>query len=84
LELYVQAGIPAAKVLQMATWNAAMYTGRSADYGSIAVGKKADLILVDGNPVNDISNIRNTKLVIANGRLYNPADLYKAISVKPL
>jgi imidazolonepropionase-like amidohydrolase len=84
LELYVQAGIPAAKVLQMATWNAAVYTGKSADYGDIAVGKKTDLILVDGNPTNNISNIRNTRLVIANGRSYDPALLYKAISVKPL
>ncbi len=84
LELYVQAGIPAKKVLQLATWNAAVYTGRSAEYGAIATGKKADLVLVEGDPTEDISHLRNTKLVMANGRLYNPAVLYKAISVKPL
>ena len=84
LELYVEAGIPAEKVLQMATWNAAVYTGRQKEFGDLSVGKKADLVLVEGNPVKNISNIRNTILVLANGRIYNPVALYKAISVKPM
>ena len=83
LELYVQAGIPAAKVLQLATWGPAVYTGKSAQYGNIEIGSKADFILVDGNPVQNISDIRNRKLVFANGKVYDPSTLYSSISVKP-
>ncbi len=82
LELYVKAGIPANKVLQLATYGAAKYTGKDKMYGSITEGKPADFILVNGNPFEDISNIRNTKLVMANGKIYNSAKLYNAISIK--
>lgn len=84
LELYVKAGIPAAKVLQLATLGTSTYTGKAADYGSVAAGKKADLVLVNGDPVQDIRNIRRTSMVIANGKMYDPAKLYAAISVKPM
>ena len=83
LELYVQAGIPAAKVLQIATWVPARYTGKASEYGIIAVGRKADFILVDGNPLQNIRDLRNKKLVFANGNIYDQAKLYSAISVKP-
>lgn len=83
LELYVKAGIPAEKVLQLATFGTAEYTGKSKDLGSIKVGKTADMVLVAGDPVQQISNIRKTKLVIKNGVIYDPAKLYKAISVVP-
>ena len=82
LELYVKAGIPAAKVLQLATMGTASYTGKANECGSIQRGKKADMILVEGNPVEDISNIRNTAWVIKDGILYNPAVLYKAIAIQ--
>lgn len=84
LELYVLAGIPAAKVLQMATWGPAVYTGKSSEVGYIAVGRNADFILVDGNPVQNISNVRKTRLAFTNGMIYDPASLYKSVSVKPL
>jgi len=83
LELYVQAGIPTEKVLQIATYIPAVYTGKSKEYGHIAVGSKADFILVDGNPVQNISDLRKRKLVFANGNMYDPGKLYSAISVKP-
>ena len=79
LELYARAGIPAEKVLQLATFGPAAYIGRSKEIGSISAGKKADMILIDGNPVENISNIRKTKLVIKDGILYDPAKLYEAI-----
>lgn len=84
LELYVKAGIPVEKVLQLATLGCAEYTGKSGEYGQIATGRKADLILIEGNPVKDIGSIRNTTLVITNGMMYHPAALYQAISVKPM
>ena len=46
LELYVQAGIPAAQALKIATWNGAKYSDRLNDLGSIDRGKRADLLLV--------------------------------------
>src|SRR5205823_6961479 len=50
LELYVRAGLSPAQALQIATWNGARFTGRLAELGSIELRKRADLILVDGDP----------------------------------
>jgi len=83
LELYVRAGIPSNKVLQLATYGAAVYTGYGKEYGSIEEGKSADIILVEGNPVEDITNLHRTKLIITQGRIYDPAKLYTAISIVP-
>jgi len=81
LELDVQAGIPAALVLQNATLNAARIMSLDKDLGSISPGKLADLILVDGNPVANISDIRKTVLVVKDGVLYNSAELYAELGV---
>jgi hypothetical protein len=83
LELYVKAGIPAEKVLQLATYGAAVYTGKSKSLGSISVGKVADLVLVAGDPVKNISDIRHTKLVIREAVIYDTNKLYKAVSIEP-
>lgn len=64
LELYVKAGIPANEVLRIATWNGATYARVLGDRGSIDRGKRADLILIDGDPTQDISSIRNVALVL--------------------
>jgi imidazolonepropionase-like amidohydrolase len=83
LELYVQAGIPAPRVLRIATSGAARVAGRDRDLGAIAPGKLADLILVDGDPAQRISDLRRTSLVVKDGMLYYPAALYRAIGVQP-
>jgi imidazolonepropionase-like amidohydrolase len=83
LELHVQASIPAARVLQDATLNAARIMNMDRDLGSIAPGKLADLTLVDGDPVANISDIRKTALVVKDGVLYRPAELYSALGVEP-
>jgi len=83
LEMYVQAGIPAADVLRIATLNGARVLKRDAELGSIAAGKLADLILVDGDPARRIGDIRNTDLVIKDGKLYEPAALYRSFGVQP-
>ena len=83
LELDVQAGIPAAQVLQDATLNAARIMSMDKDLGSIAPGKLADLVLVDGDPTTDISNIRKTVVVVKDGVLYKPAELYTELGVTP-
>ena len=83
LEMYVQAGIPAPDVLRIATLNGAKVLERDAELGSIAPGKLADLILIDGDPARRISDIRNTDLVIKDGKLYEPAALYRSFGVQP-
>ncbi|MFL6208999.1 MAG: amidohydrolase family protein [Pyrinomonadaceae bacterium] len=84
LELYVAAGIPAPKVLQMATLGAARVMKRDAELGSLAPGKLADLILVDGDPSSHISDIRRVSTVVKDGVVYQTAALYQAIGVRPV
>jgi imidazolonepropionase-like amidohydrolase len=83
LELHVQAGIPAPRVLQDATLGAARIMKLDGELGSIAPGKLADLVLVNGDPVTSISDIRNTALVMKNGVLYKPEELDAALGVRP-
>lgn len=78
LELYVAAGIPAAEVLALTTLGAAKVMGQDKVSGSIAVGKRADLVLVDGDPLADIGAVRRTQVVVARGRIYDPARLLRA------
>jgi len=83
LELYAQAGIPPGRVIQLATIGAARIMHHDAERGSIAVGKLADLVLVDGDPTQRISDIRRTSLVVKNGIVYRPAELYGVLGVRP-
>jgi imidazolonepropionase-like amidohydrolase len=75
LELEVQAGIPPAESLQIATWNAARLLKPKKELGSIAAGKRADFLQVEGNPAEHISDIRRWLLVMKDGTLYTGGDL---------
>ena len=83
LELYVMAGMTPAQALSVATWNGARYSKVLEDRGSITAGKRADLVLVDGDPTRDITDIRKIALVLKDGNAYYPAELYAEIGVKP-
>jgi len=83
LELYAQAGIPNAEVLKIATLDSAGVVGVADQTGSIEPGKVADLVLLDGNPLEDISAIRRGVLVMKGDTLYRPAELYRAAGVEP-
>jgi hypothetical protein len=83
LELYAKAGIPPAEVLQIATLGAASVAHLSDELGTIVPGKRADLILVDGNPAERISDVRKVLLVVRNGVVYEPAALFRSVGVKP-
>ena len=76
LELYSQAGIPNADVLRAATITSAKVAGKDKEVGTIETGKKANLILIDGDPLKNISDIRKVELTIKNGNLYEPKALY--------
>ncbi|HEX4649219.1 MAG TPA: amidohydrolase family protein, partial [Steroidobacteraceae bacterium] len=82
LELYVRAGLSPAEALQVATWNGARFTGRLTDLGSIEPRKRADLVLVDGDPTRNISDIRRISLVMKDGVIYFPAAVYEAVGVR--
>jgi imidazolonepropionase-like amidohydrolase len=83
LELYVEAGLAPARVLRMATLDAARHMKRDRRSGSIAPGKDADLILVDGDPSRDIRDLRRVHLVIKGGRTLRPSALLDAVSIRP-
>lgn len=74
LELFVEAGLSPLDSLRTATVNVAAYFNRSDSLGSIARGKLADMVLLDGDPLVDISNIRRIAAVVADGRLFEGAE----------
>ncbi|MDA1082117.1 MAG: amidohydrolase family protein [Gemmatimonadetes bacterium] len=75
LRSFVDAGMTPFEALQTATVNPARML--SIDAGSIEVGKLADILLVDGNPLADIGAAHRVRQVIANGRVYTMAELLK-------
>jgi len=81
LELYVQAGLPPPAVLRIATIGAAKVMKRDRESGSIAPGKQADIIIVDGNPAERISDIRRIKTVVKQGVLYDAKELEARIGL---
>lgn len=83
LEHYVEAGIPAPEVLRIATLGAATVMHHEDELGTIEPGKLADLIVVDGNPAQDISDIRKVELTIKDGVLYDTGKLYEAVGIRP-
>lgn len=83
LELYVQAGLTPAQVLQVATYNGAKYARVLDDRGVIMQGKRADMILVDGDPTQNISDIRKVALVVKGDKAYYPSEVYEALGIKP-
>ena len=75
LRLLVDAGLTPLAALQAATRNAALALGWEARTGTITIGREADLVLLDGNPLADISNTRRIAGVWARGRHYDRAQL---------
>ena len=83
LALYVRAGLTPAQALQVATWNGATYSGVLEQLGSIAPGKQADLVLVDGDPTTDIADIRKVVTVIKGDTAYYPAEILTELGIRP-
>jgi cytosine/adenosine deaminase-related metal-dependent hydrolase len=83
LEIYVDAGLPAGRVLQIATRDAARVAGRSEDLGAVEPGKLADLVLVDGDPTQRIQDVRNVSLVVKDGAVYDPKALRRELGIRP-
>ncbi|MFL6247339.1 MAG: amidohydrolase family protein [Thermoanaerobaculia bacterium] len=81
LELYAKAGIPNADVLRIATLVPAQILKREKDLGTIEPGKLADFILVDGNPLGNMSDIRKVSRVVKDGKVFVPAEIYRELGV---
>ena len=83
LELYVEAGIPAADVLYMATLGSARAAQQQSRLGVIAPGMLADMVLIDGDPLARISDVRKVALVMKDGVVFQPQDLLAEVGVAP-
>lgn len=78
VELSVQAGLTPLEAIRTATIIPAKAMGLEKEVGTIEAGKRADLVVFDANPTADIANIRRIHWVVAAGRVYEPAPLWKA------
>jgi imidazolonepropionase-like amidohydrolase len=83
IELYVQAGFTPMEAIQAATIVPARAMGLDKESGTIENAKRGDLILVNGNPLDDIHNIRNVEYVITGGTMYHTAELWQSVGFKP-
>jgi imidazolonepropionase-like amidohydrolase len=83
IELYVKAGFTPMQAIQAATLVPARAMGMEKDSGTLEPGKRADVLLVDGNPLENISDIRKVSAVFAAGRMFQPAALWQSVGFKP-
>jgi len=82
IELLVEAGFPPLEAIRIATLNGATYLGREARVGSIAAGKQADLVVIDGDPSKTIADVRKVETVFKRGVGFDPAKLIASVSGK--
>jgi len=73
--MFVQGGMTPLQALMTATLNPARYLGMDADLGSLEPGKLADVIVIDGDPLEDIRVSENVAYTMVNGRLYDAATM---------
>lgn len=83
LESYARAGIPNAEVLRLATLTPAQVLGVDKDRGVVAPGKYADLVLIDGDPLKDMRDIRKVDAVFKGGKRYDPGEIEQALGIVP-
>ncbi len=83
LELFEKIGYSAPEVLKLATWDMANYLGRDQSLGSIEKGKLADFFLVPGDPTQDLKAIKHIRMVLKDGVVYYPSEVYPYFGIKP-
>ncbi len=82
LELLVEAGFTPLEAISIGTLHGAKYLGRDAKIGTIAVGKQADLVIVNGDPSANIADVRNVEIVFKQGVGFDPAKLIESVKGK--
>lgn len=77
IELFARAGLAPMDVLKAATANGAIALGREGQLGSLRPGAFADFVVLDGDPLADVSNVRRVYRVVKNGVVYTPDEIRK-------
>lgn len=83
LELYQRAGMTPPEILKRATFDSARYVGQDQTMGSIEKGKLADFFLVPGDPTKDLKAIKTISMVVKDGAIYFPSEVYPKFGIQP-
>jgi len=83
LELLQQAGFTRPEILTRATYDMAKYLGQDQELGSIEKGKLADFFLVPGDPTKDFKAIKTISMVVKDGTVYFPSEIYPNFGIRP-
>ena len=79
VQLLVEAGFTPVEAIKIASFNGAKFLGQTDSLGSIAVGKLADLVLIDGNPAQNIADVEKVSIVFKNGIGWDSAKLVASV-----
>ena len=83
LELFEKIGLTPAEVLRRASYDMAVYLEQDEDLGSIEKGKYADFFLVPGDPTEDLGQLRQIRMVVSDGVVYYPTEIYPWFGIRP-
>ena len=83
LELYQRAGMTPSEILKRATLGMASYMGQDQHLGSIEKGKLADFFLIPGDPTRDLKAIKTISMVVKDGTVYFPSEVYPKFGITP-
>jgi imidazolonepropionase-like amidohydrolase len=83
LELYQDVGMSPPEILAWASHGMADYLGQSDELGSIEQGKLADFFLVPGDPTTDLKAIKTIAMVVKDGIVYFPSEIYREFGIQP-
>lgn len=83
LELYQRAGFTPAEIVKRATYDSARYTGQDQRMGSVEKGKLADFFLIPGDPTKDLKAIKTIAMVVKDGAIYFPSEVYPHFGIQP-
>ncbi len=83
IELYAEAGMSPSDALRAASGTASRAMGMEGRVGTLEVGKAAELVVLDADPLTNIANVRTVRLVMKGGALYRTADIWKALGFTP-
>lgn len=83
LELFEKFGMTPAEVLKRASYDMAVYLGQDEDLGSVEKGKYADFFLVPGDPTRSLQELRKIRMVVSDGVVYFPSEIYPHFGIRP-
>jgi imidazolonepropionase-like amidohydrolase len=83
IELYVEAGLSPMEALQAATLVSARAMKLEGEAGTIERGKRADIVVLNANPLEQIRNIRSVRWTIVGGKVYDVQALWKSVRFQP-